>query len=174
MKRLQTLLMILCLVIVSVSVQAAAIDSTFNVASHPDEGATYVRYAGTVDMSADSVGTYFTQALFIGDANQGTAVLRAVCSNVTGTEDVTVYAQFSMDRKNWDDAGAIKTSLGTSFAYTDSVGKAQSTWYKGDLWVRFRIVGNTGNAPTTVSWDLFVPKTTGAPPRGDGITKNSK
>jgi len=124
---------------------------------------TGVLFYGTVDMTADSVGSWYTNSMFIGNCNTNNAMIWAICSNVTGTEDVNVFAQYSQEYDGtWvlaDSAsGKIIDALGTT-TKRDTInvidGVNDST-YPAARWLSLKFIGQTSNPLTTVSWYVFL------------------
>src|SRR5690606_16601407 len=111
---------------------------------------------------------HYTQAFYIGDANQNTASVSLVCSDVTGTEDVDVFLELSQDRLNWITIStALKDQLQTTLVYDtlNIIGGVNLQQYKNSVWARLKFDGQANNPSTTVSWSAFLPKNTGAPSR---------
>jgi hypothetical protein len=136
---------------------------TYNQTVSVKVGESYVMYYGTVDMSDDSTGNFYTQAMFLHDLNLGNGYLWAVCSNPnTGTEDVNVTCQYSMDRTTWLSDTALDgfDALGTT-SVCDTVNVitgTNSTKFRTGRWIRILFDGQTGNTECTVSWWLILPK----------------
>lgn len=150
---------------------------TYDYKTNIDEGRTYVRYLGQIDMSNDTTGNHYTQALFIGDANQATGMLQAVCSNVPGTENVNVFLQLSNDRLNWIEIPtAIRTGLSTTVIYDtlNIINGVNRVEYKNSVWMRLKFDGQTGNPSTTITWSAYLPKNPGAPPTGVAAVNNRR
>ena len=126
-------------------------------------GESYVMYYGTVDMTDDTVGNFYTQACFLHELNHNNAFIYAVCSEA-GTEDVNVTAEYSMDRTTWLAGTAIDglDQLGTT-SLVDTInvvtGAQQNAYYVG-RWIRLKFDGQTGNGDTTVSWWMVFRKNT--------------
>ncbi len=162
-----TFLMLVCAML-SFTVANA---QTYDVATSETEGTTYVRYTGDVDMTADgdSIASHYTQALYIGDSNQGTAVLQLDIPDSTGTEDINVFVEFSQDRLSWT---SISTAVidaatnGTTYDTLSTVGGTALIEYSGSTWMRLHYDGQTGNPELVLNWSAYLPKSTGAPPRG--------
>lgn len=142
----------------------AILGTTYNQTVNISEGETTVSYYGTVDMSADTTGTWYTQDMYIGDMNESAAYIRAVASDVTGTEDVNVTVEFSNDRLTWDTVGDVIDNLNTSVVYDtlSTVAGTALAQYKANRWMRIKFVGQTGNPSTTLTWYAFLQKNAGA------------
>ena len=134
-------------------------------------GETYVLYYGTVSMVLDSIGNHYTQAMHIQELTQGNAYIWALTSNPnTGTEDVDVTAQYSMDGTTWLAGSGIDglTQMGaTSVADTVNIITAvRQAAYAPAKWTRILFDGQTGNTKCVVSWWMLFRK--GEPFRGSG------
>lgn len=152
----------------------AVLAQTFDTPATPDEGHTYIHYFGTVDMSPDSLDSYHTQALLVGNANQGAAILQGIAADSTGTEDINIFAEFSQDLKSWHQlTPAVVDSQSITVTYT-SLHTAAGDTLDGSLWLRLHFDGQTGNSPTTVRWDVFLPKNTGAPELGAAVIRDRR
>ena len=108
--------------------------------------------------------------MVFGNIRTGTQLIRLVADDITGgTEDVDVYIEGSVDRKNWDVVStAIKTNVSTTVG-VDTLNVVQGSTpipLTTAVWVRLRFVGQTGNTKTTVHWSTMGIKNTGAPALG--------
>lgn len=128
-------------------------------------------------MSSDGEASYYTQVLYVGDANQGVSGLSVELGDSTGTEDLNVLVEFSHDRLNWNsistaaiDAAAAGYNVGT----IHDIGGSNLVEFDGALYMRLHFDGQTGNPAATVDWNLYLPKNTGAPLRGIGFVENRK
>lgn len=121
---------------------------------------------GLINFSADSTGSYYTQAVYVADLNHFNAYLAAV-ANVSGA-DVNAYVEYSRDRLTWY-AGSIGSGqvldqvAATLKADTvNVVSGAQDVLYSTGVWMRIKFVGQTGNADenTAFTWFAKLDKTT--------------
>lgn len=129
-----------------------------------DLGKTIIFY-GTVDMSSDTVGNFYTQAIDITDINADHCYVTAVCSE-GGTEDVNALVQYSQDKTTWlnetknsaaiDGLDAIGTT--TKVDTVDVLVGASSTCYKSFRYMCLKFDGQTGNPDITVTWYLVFQK----------------
>lgn len=154
----------------------AILGTTYNQAVSVSEGQTSVSYYGTVDMTADTTGTWYTQDMYIADMNESAAYIRAVASNVAGTEDVNVTVEFSNDRITWDTVGDVIDNLSTTVKYDtlSTVAGVALAQFKTNRWMRIKFVGQTGNPATTISWYAFLQKNEGASTTGVGRVANRR
>lgn len=131
------------------------------------EGASYIRYTGAAAITTTE--STYTQAMHIGDANQGIGTVTLSLPDVTGTEDVNVFVEFSQDLLTWTSiSAAVKDQLSTTAAF-DSVHVVAGTTlieFKGSVWMRLHFDGQTGNPTNTLTWSVFLPKNSGAPSQG--------
>lgn len=150
---------------------------TYNTPVTTVEGATYVRYTGSVDMTTDSTGSHYTQAMSIADANSGSGAVQLRLPNVTGTEDVNVFVEFSYDLLNWSAIStAVTDGLSTTVVYDSlhSVGGADLFEFESSVWMRLHFDGQSGNPSNTLYWNVYLPKNTGAPTSGVGSAVNRR
>ena len=180
--RLRTIVRTLALVLVlSLFVAVASHAQPITVYDVPvsvDEGATYASYRGDVDMSADSLGTYYTQAMVFGNIRTNTQLIRLVADDITGgTEDIDVFIEGSVDRKTWDAVStAIKTNVSTTVG-VDTLNVVQGATpipLTSAVWIRLKFVGQTGNTKTVVHWSTMGIKNTGSPALGALAVANRK
>lgn len=151
----------------------------YNTPASAREGATYVRYTGTVDMTADadSVGNHYTKALFIGNSNRDYGALTLHIPDVPGTEKISVYADFSNDLTTWKSIGtAVITDAGNGISLDSlHVVDADTLFeFQSLLWLRLHFDGETGNPANVITWDVFMPKPKGAPASNTAFVENSK
>lgn len=155
----------------------AGAQDTYDYSVSIDEGLSFVRYTGSLNVFPDTTGNHYTQAMFIGDLNQNTGMFQGICSNVPGTESVNVLLQVSNDRLNWVEiASPLRSALATTAVY-DTVNVIQGVnriEYRNSVWMRLKFDGQTGNPRTTISWSVYLPKNTAAPPRGVGAVANKR
>ena len=129
------------------------------------ETPTHIIYYGTITMTtASKEANHYTKAMPIIDLTGDDGFVWAICSDVTGTEDVNVLIQYSPDRTNW-----IATSLGsgviidalstTLVGDTLSItGAAYDKYYKGARYMRLNADGQSSNPATVVSWFIVLRK----------------
>ncbi|MEP0004576.1 MAG: hypothetical protein ABJ387_03520 [Balneola sp.] len=152
---------------------------TYNTPVSSSEGASYVRYSGTVDMTADgdSIASHYSQAVYIGDSNQSIGVIQFAVPDVTGTEDINVFIEVSDNRKDWISIStAVKDQLtaGTTLDSLHVVGGVTLLEFKGSVWLRIHIDGQTSNPSNTITWDVYLPKNSGAPPQSVATVENRR
>ena len=102
----------------------------------------------------------------ISDLNSGHCYIGAICSDVTGTEDVNVLVEYSFDRTNAlatalnsgaiDDMDALGTTM--KIDTVDVIGGANCGYYKAALWMRLKFDEQTNNPATVISWWLTFKK----------------
>jgi len=128
------------------------------------ETKTRVIYYGTVVFGAsDLEDNHFTQFFQIDDCNASGKdglypTIGAVCSDVTGTEDVDVVAHYSM---NMDtsivsslNSGVVLTQVTTTMQM-DTLNYhtgAADAYFQGARFVRLNFDGQSSNPATTLSW----------------------
>lgn len=152
-----------------------AVAQTYDSAANEAEGASYIRYTGSAAITTTE--STYTQAMAIGDANQSIGVVKLRLPDVSGTEDVNVFVEFSNDLQNWTSIStAVYDALSTTAIYDslDTVGGAALLEYKGSTWMRLHFDGQTGNPTNTLYWDVFLPKNTAAPLSGAANTVNRR
>ncbi|MBC8458851.1 MAG: hypothetical protein H8D67_12730 [Deltaproteobacteria bacterium] len=123
---------------------------------------TGVMYWGTVDMTSDSVGNFYTDAMFVGNCNTNNAFIWAYCSEA-GTEDVNVFAQYAQMPDGTyvlaaEASGKIIDALGTT-ATQDTItvtAGVSCKVYPTARWLSLKFDGQTGNPLTTVTWYVFL------------------
>lgn len=128
-------------------------------------GGTWVEYSGTaatVIASTDSIGTHYTQAMYIKEFNQENAYWRAVMSNsARGTEDCNVTVQYSDDRTTWVTGNKIKDQL-TTTAIADTLNvqaKVGDVYFRTYQWMRLKLEYQAGNPYlTTLTWSIYLQK----------------
>lgn len=124
-----------------------------------------VIYHGTIDMTDDTTGVFYTQAFLISFQDRTNyAYLDIVCSDISGeTEDVNAWLFYSNDEvptvangfvgATDKDLDAISTTL---VADTATIQEGDPK-FKSAMWCSLKIDGQTGNPHTTVTCHLFVP-----------------
>ncbi len=124
---------------------------------------TGVVYSGTVDMTADSIGNFYTNAMYIGCCNSNNAMIQAVCSNVTGTEDVNVFAQYAQTPDGTyvlasEASGSIIDALSTT-TINDTINVTTAVGckvYPTNLWLSLKFDGQASSGLTTITWYVFL------------------
>lgn len=130
------------------------------------ESPTHVVYYGTIIFTASNLeDNWYTQAMPILDLQGDAGFVWAVCSDVTGTEDVNILIQYSPDRTNWTtsslNSGVIIDQVQTTMkgdtlsTYTG----VRDTYFPGARWMRLNADGQASNVATTVSWYIVLKKT---------------
>jgi hypothetical protein len=171
MRPLTVLLFALALGALAPTAQAGAMpDTTKNTAVTAVEGDGFYSYRGTV--SALALNSAVTRAMYVGEVRRADSLyFRAVNANVVGTEDVDVFVEFSADRANWQrSATAVLTQVSTTLMQS---AKVPPTAGRGQLWMRLRFDGQTGNPSTTLRWQVYVPKAFASPARAPVLVANS-
>ena len=126
-----------------------------------------VVFSGSVDVSTDTTGNFYTRAMLISDCRYYDAHIVAYTSDIAGeTEDVDVFVQYSMDRTNWflsqNASGKVIDQLtyGTLQADTvNVVADAQDRVYKSMPYMRVKFDGQTGNPHCIIYWFVTLTKT---------------
>ena len=154
--------------------QAQTYNSTVNV----KEGYTYARYTGSIDMTsgADSTGSIYTQGFFIGNSNQGDGIVSVTIGDSTGTEDVNLFVQYSNDLTNWKNIStAVSDAMGAGVTYDtlNVVGGTTLIEFKSSIWARLHFDGQSGNPSGVLTYEVFMPKNTGAPPSNSTFVQDS-
>jgi hypothetical protein len=177
MKKLTALYAAFCFMALSSSVFAAANAITYNTAAYAseDKPGTAVLYYGVTPATTalDSVGTHYTQALWIQPYTESNADFYLVMSDGTVSavvEDCDVYVEYSFDRTTWfvgsANSGKIKDNL-TTTAVSDTLNiivGSEDLNYKFASWMRFKFVYQTGNPiGTIVTWKAKFFKPTNVP-----------
>jgi len=139
-------------------------------ATHYNEAVTVtivpggVIYSGTIDMTGDSTGTYYTKAFDVTIQDRtNLAWINVICSNVAGTEDVNGFLFYS----NAENPTVANGVIGPTDGDLDAIGttakidtasiQAGSPRFRGSRWCSVKIIGQSGNPLTTFSWWIFVP-----------------
>jgi hypothetical protein len=151
---------VLLMALVPVLFGADAYNETVKVRVTPSK----VIYFGTVTCSGSTDNSFYTQAMRIADCNLGNAYIGAVCSALTGTEDVNVKIEYSLDRTNWLDSsvnnGVIIDNVTTNMKI-DTLNVYRGvycTYYPAALWMRVEIDEQPSNPACVVSWYVILPK----------------
>lgn len=160
---MKKIMLVICLALLLMFQTLLFAGDTYEQAVSRKVFASGVLYYGTVDMTADSIGNFYTNAMFVGNCNTNNAHIWAVCSNVSGTEDVNVFAQYSQlpDGTYIDAAqasGKIIDALSTT-TVTDTINVTVGvacTVYPTARWLSLKFDGQTANPLTTVSWYVFL------------------
>lgn len=155
----------------------SAFGQTYDTAATLTEGSTYVLYSGEVDMSGAAEGSYYTQAIYVGDSNQGAGVLQVEIGDSTGTEDINVILETSHNRLSWSAYGTAvidAATAGTTTASFDVISATEVAAFNGAIYVRFHFDGQTGNPAGVVDWSAYMPKNSGAPNAGVGAVANRR
>ncbi len=161
---------LLLMLIISLFVNVQAFSQTYDTPVNASEGATYVKYSGTVDMTADgdSIASHYSQALYIGDSNQSVALIQFSVPDVTGTEDLNVFAEFSQNRKDWSSVSAAihdQLTAGVTYDTLHIINTTSIIELQGSVYLRIHVDGQTGNPSNTITWDAYLKKNQGAPAR---------
>lgn len=156
-------------------------NETVNKFELPGPGSTLVCYYGTTTTTSvagtDSVGTFYTKAMWIPDLTGSDCYFRMVMYNsARGTEDCDVYVLYSTpeDLAYGDfyvgsaSSGKIKDQLSTT-AVQDTLNVLVGTRdanYAGGAWMQLKFSMQAGNpVGTYVKWYLFFQKNTLTPGR---------
>lgn len=167
-KRVIAIVMLVGLLFIGITgVFPAANGTVYNTTAMFEDFGAKVRYYGTTTTAAtDSIGTHYTQAMWIGPLTANNAFYTMVMSNdAGGTEDCNVSLEYSLDRETWFLAslasGVIKDQLTTTAIYdTLNVQNGSSDpYYKIGLWMRLKFAYQAGNPiGTTLSWSVVFDK----------------
>lgn len=160
------LLLLLIVLFLSVPVFSAThYNSTVNKLILPSG----VLYYGEIDMTADTTGTWYTQAFDVSFQDRSQYIYLAhVCTDISGeTEDVNVFTFYSLAPvptvangivgATDDDKDQLQTTLEIDTLTVEDGTAAKSTLFKGTRWCSIKIIGQTGNPHTTYKWWVFVP-----------------
>ena len=156
---------LISLVVMLLLVGSLYAGNTYEQAVKSQEYGGYVVFSGTVDMTADSIGNFYTNWIDIGNLKGDYGILLVRCSSPnTAVEDVNVYAQFSPTTTTADAMAAfaitgldqvVNTTLGDTIGV--QVGVKKVDWnYR---YVSFYFDGQTGNGKCVVSWWFYAKKT---------------
>lgn len=164
MKRLISLLFtVVFLTLLSVNLIAG---DTYDQTAVCYEDDKVVVFSGTVTFTGDGTGNWYTQALYIPDCRYYHAYFTG-WTNAESGDDVNIFVEYSNDRSIWklssQASGQIIDDLngGTVQADTiDVVAATQDCVFKGAVWMRLKLDGQTGNPVTTeVTWIVTLTKT---------------
>jgi hypothetical protein len=140
-----------------------------------NESPVSVTYKVTFTMS-DSTGNYYSESLYIGDANTSDGSIYISQLNVAGTEDVDYTLQTSHDgSSNWTTAADELTQVGTT-AINDTLGiiDGANDWnFHNKPWLRIKADGQAGNPQTTVTIYVTLVKVSAGEVYRTGKTKKS-
>ena len=144
---------------------------THDVAVNVRETETDLVAFGTIDMASDSTGNFYTQPVYIGDANLYSAFLGAYTNDETG-DDVNVLVEYSFDRYVWklstQASGVVLDSLNGGTVQADTiniVAGAADGLFHAAVWVRFKFDGQATNPDETdVTWWAHFTKTYASKP----------
>ena len=126
------------------------------------EGEDWALYYGVIDFTADSTGTFYTQAFVIEELNGAVGGIQAYCIDTTGTEDVNVAFHYSNTLDVFLTSTVDVLDQVTTTMQIDSVGIDQA-FYK-TRYARLSFIGQSGNPKgAECHWYLFLNKKANAP-----------
>jgi len=163
---MKRLILILGILVFSYPLMAA---DTTNVAVSFEENEFFIMYYGTAYFKSDAgTDNCITQwmALQGVDFENYVGTLQIYCEDITGTEDVNGYIEFS-DTTEADRFKSLATDGDLDQIQTtvvlDTVGLAEGVRCWGAKYMRLKLDGQSGNPHSTpVTWYIFCPKK-GAP-----------
>lgn len=128
-----------------------------------DESYASIRYYGSIDISSDQTGNFYTQPFKIADCNENYGYLYIVVENDGSAEDVNVFVEVC-DKPNgtWvtlttdSDLDALANT-----AVADTLGIAQGAdalKCKTFGWARLKLDGQSGNDGETVNFSAMYRK----------------
>jgi hypothetical protein len=141
------------------------------------ESPTIITYKVTFTMSSDATGNFYSEALWVGDANTSDGWIYITQTNETGTEDVDFTLQTSLDASTWTTSSADDelTQVGTT-AVNDTLGVIDGTDdvnFHRKPWLRIKGDGQTGNPGSVVTIFVTVKKVAHGRDYRAGKTKRS-